>query len=565
MSILNALLSKGYFPRELPPPFTTCGCASVLSDPKIILDSLLQEYQSRPVVYNLARAGSLRRKLSVLNPFSYLKLSRLVAEKWDDLEALASESPLSLTKPVLTNPDRAIERQTPLRDFPASKAAVRYAARYVLKTDVARFYHSIYTHSIPWAIYGKTTAKKNRSLSLWGNQLDKLIRDSQDGQTMGIPIGPDISLLIAEVLLSQIDQELVRRTGVRGLRYIDDYELSLNTLAEAEHVRGVLQELLGYYELALNGAKTSIESLPLPLQESWTSELGYFDLRTRQKGQHTDLLRYFDRAFALAAAYPSEGVLKYALGKAANLSVNPENRMFFQDLLLQSAAVEPGCLPMVLRVLCRFRAYELEVRAMLKQATSPLTERLFRRLHQPPAETAPTGDDSEKERQVVDSSLVDVAKLEMTFNSIIQSHAPQGHSSEVCWAIWGCILFGVKIVDESVRTLIAMSDPIAALLGLHAQNLGLLPKADSLKHFRQFLTEEDLSGEHWILAYEANIKGWLSSPTGKNHVAEDPLFSILKGNGVTFYDESKVEEAFHEAAEAISEAEDEPGVGEGYF
>jgi transcriptional regulator with XRE-family HTH domain len=268
-----------------------------------------------------------------------LKLSLLTEEKWADLEALAIRSPLSLTKPITTHPDQAIERHTPLSDFPSRRAAVRYAARYVLKTDIARFYHSIYTHSIPWAIHSKAAAKRDRTPNLWGNSLDKLIRDSQDGQTMGIPIGPDVSLLIAELLLSAVDEALVKRTGVRGVRYIDDYELSFNTLADAERVRGVLQELLGDYELALNSAKTAILELPLQLQEPWVSELGHFDLRARKKGQHTDLLRYFDRAFVLARSYPAEGVLKYAVGKAANLTVLLENRLLFQDFRICSSNV----------------------------------------------------------------------------------------------------------------------------------------------------------------------------------------------------------------------------------
>jgi hypothetical protein len=344
---------------------------------------------------------------------------------------------------------------------------------------------------------------------------------------MGVPIGPDLSLLIAEMLLSAVDQELVNSTSVRGLRYIDDYELSFNTLAEAERVQGVLQGLLSDYELALNGAKTIIHQLPLQLQDPWISELGHFDLRIRERGQHTDLLRYFDRAFELARTHPSEGVLKYAVGKAANLAVRSENRILFQDLLLQCASVEPGCLPMILRVLCRFRAQEDAAR---------------------------------------EPKIIDVPKLERTFNGIIQSHAPQGHSSEVCWALWGCILFEVEVLRDSADALIAMSDPTAALLGLHAQRKGLLPRKDYLKSFEQFLTVQDLYGEQWILAYEANVKGWLRSGVGKDNVASDSRFSILKANRVEFYDEGKVEEAFEQATEDIGEEEtEEAETVQGYF
>jgi hypothetical protein len=489
----------------------------------------------------------------------------LATEKWDVLQSLATKSPLSLTKPITNHPDRAIERQTPLKDFPAYKAAVRYSARYVLKTDVARFYNSIYTHSIPWVIHGKAEAKKNRGSGLWGN-IDKLIRDSQDGQTMGIPIGPDLSLLFAEMLLSAVDQELVNSTSVRGIRYIDDYELSFNTLAEAERVQGVLQGLLNNYELALNGAKTAIYQLPLQIQEPWISELGHFALRTRERAQHTDLLRYFDRAFELSRVHPSGGVLKYAVGKAANLDVRLENRILFQDLLLQCATVEPGCLPMILRVLCRFKAQADAARHVANRNKSEKHSRIaevLRKLREPTRSREKLSGTEEK--SIIKTDIIDVTKLDMTFNGIIQSHAPQGHSSEVCWALWGCILFGIKVVSKSADALIAMSDPAAAILSLHAQEKGLLPRKDYLKSFEKFLTTQDLYGERWILAYEANIKGWLRSPVGPDNVTDDPRFSILKTNGVEFYDETKVEEAFDQAAKDIFEAEPEEPELEGYF
>ena len=79
-------------------------------------------------------------------------------------------------------------------------------------------------------------------------------------------------------------------------------------------------------------------------------------MRSRKKSQHTDLLRYFDRAFELTKEHPSESVLKYAVGRAANMSVHSENRIVFQHLLLQCAIVEPGCLPTILKVLCKFKA-----------------------------------------------------------------------------------------------------------------------------------------------------------------------------------------------------------------
>jgi len=62
------------------------------------------------------------------------------------------------------------------------------------------------------------TPKKGGHLT--GNKLDKALRELNDGQTHGIPIGPDISLLVAEALLAATDRELLQRCAglVRGFR-----------------------------------------------------------------------------------------------------------------------------------------------------------------------------------------------------------------------------------------------------------------------------------------------------------------------------------------------------------
>ena len=538
MITLETLLAKGYFPRELPPPFTTVGYAAVLKDGAKISQDLLDKCPlSRPAIYNLARAGTLRRKLSILNPISYFKLSKIVEQRWPDLEPLAKRSPLSLTKPILNHPERAIERQTSLSDYPTRRAEARCAARYILKTDIARFYHSIYTHSIPWAIHSKAAAKLDRSLNLWGNVLDKFIREAQDGQTMGIPIGPDISLAIAETILGAVDQELLKRVNARGLRYIDDYELSINSLAEAEHVQGVLQEVLNDFELGLNGAKTEILKLPMGLQEPWVSELGNFRMRVRKNTQHTDLIRYFDRAFELAKEHPAEGVLKYAVGRAANMAVHPENRLVFQHLLLQCATVEPGCLPKVFKVLCRFKA-EYDRKKELVELVAQFGAKV-------------KGDKAAEVLPVA----IDEDKLAPTLNGIIQANATQGHSSEVCWALWGCLLFGIKLMEDTAKPLVVMNDPAAAILCLHAQQNGLSPAKDYFAGLQRFLTTQDLYGEQWLLSYEANVKGWLQVPGGGDNVADDPRFSILKNNGVSFYNVDAVKKTFDDAAKSIVEEE----------
>ena len=101
------------------------------------------------------------------------------------------------------------------------------ASRYLLRADFSRFYPSLYTHALSWAIHGKDLAKQNQAdASLLGNRLDRAVRNTQDRQTLGIPVGPDTSDLMGEVLAVAIDLRLLSDVGtLAGVRYVDDYYL----------------------------------------------------------------------------------------------------------------------------------------------------------------------------------------------------------------------------------------------------------------------------------------------------------------------------------------------------
>jgi hypothetical protein len=129
--------------------------------------------------------------------------------------------------------------------------------------DVRAFFHSVYTHAIAWAIHGKTFAKKNRGSAHYGNLIDFLVRNAQDGQTLGMPVGPDMSRLIAEVLASAVDAHLQQRLGIGARdasRYIDDYTISSPTGASGEELLAVLRQSAVVFELELNSDKSTIYS-----------------------------------------------------------------------------------------------------------------------------------------------------------------------------------------------------------------------------------------------------------------------------------------------------------------
>ncbi|MEF8719478.1 MAG: RNA-directed DNA polymerase [Candidatus Accumulibacter necessarius] len=298
-SPLSNLLARGYFPKELPPPFNTrsFGAFADTAPAAIHLNTTKKGMKSnlttQPAIHNLARSGTLRRKLSIPNPVNQYQVARAIVEGWKTVKTACALSPFSLTTPrYLKHGARAINPVSAFDAIPVARARSRTASRYLLTTDLSQFYPSIYTHSIPWALHTKSVAKaKQNDYTLLGNVLDLAIRNGQDKQTIGIPIGPDTSLVIAEVILSSVDSRLGGAITKRGFRYIDDIGCGFRTIAEAEETLGQLQHLIGDLQLQLNPKKTRIIELPSEIEASWVPHLRLFAFRASSaSAQRTDLV-----------------------------------------------------------------------------------------------------------------------------------------------------------------------------------------------------------------------------------------------------------------------------------
>lgn len=137
----------------------------------------------------------------------------------------------------------------------------------IVNLDINRFYESIYTHSIPWAVLGKDEAKhqfrSGRLTGHWSHKLDKFASYSNDRQTTGLPIGPDTSRIISELILSRIDYEIVSNSkGIRSTQIyhnIDDYQIGVYGSNEAENVQSGFVRAVSNYGLRLNDGKATTD------------------------------------------------------------------------------------------------------------------------------------------------------------------------------------------------------------------------------------------------------------------------------------------------------------------
>lgn len=112
MPTLHDVLGKGYFPRELPPPFSTTSFAKAVVEANDLVGSfknnVKNEHAPSMCVHNMVRSGGLRRNLGIPNPVAHTKLAHWIIGHWADLSSIITMSPFSLSKPVDTRPERAI-------------------------------------------------------------------------------------------------------------------------------------------------------------------------------------------------------------------------------------------------------------------------------------------------------------------------------------------------------------------------------------------------------------------------------------------------------------------------
>ena len=397
---------------------------------------------------------------------------------------------MSLSSAVSSS-DRAVGPTTPFGDVVLWKARGRASSRYIAIADVSRCYPSIYTHSLAWATMGKAAAKVSKSGGL-GNDLDRAVRDAQDGQTVGLPIGPDTSFVLAELLLAERDEALRRLLPwVRGFRSYDDYEFHCTTRSEAETVIATLQSVLAEVELSLNPSKTGVHELPQSLEKSWVAPLRRLRIRTSATGFGYDLIDYFDEVFRLAALSPDDSVVAYSLSRIARQSPPSASWPLFQQLLLQATNVEPGVLGSVVPIL----AWHVAGGAAL-------------------------------DRDLVASVL----------SAHVVQQVPLGHHSEVAWALWGAICLDVALDAAATTSLAGSSDDFVTLLALDAEARGRLTGPLDRTAWLPEMTGDQLRDERWLLAFEALGHGWLPSATGSDYVSTDLDFGVLRRSGVSFYD-----------------------------
>ncbi len=480
---MNSLVEKGYFPQEITPWFTTSNLVPVL-DAILTNIGIFPQKTSKPCKYSIPKGKQRRRLLSIPNPLHQIKLCKVIDDDWGNIRGIIARSRMSLTIPsVRARSLRALSRKFSFEEISEKIIHSSTSAKYMLRTDISRYYATIYTHSIPWAMHTKEVAKaRRRDSTLIGNKIDSAVQSCQDGQTNGILVGPDTSLLISEILCASMDEEV--RTRVRykaAFRYIDDYFLFFDNIADAEKAFYELHKIIREYELELNPYKTKIVKLPEPIEPEWVSAL---NISPTNKSK---MISYVSHLYEYAKKYPEEEVLKYGLTKIRNVRLGTKMLEIVKSFVLHVMLHEPSAIPLAVEMLV-----ELLIRP----------------------------NDGE----------IEVINQAMLFN------AEYGYEFELSWLLWLCSTLSISVKKEVAEKISLIDNSIVALTALKLKDQGLINDGLDLSRWSSLMKTEELYDDNWLLAYEAYIKGWLPSVSGVDYISADPFFSMLKTNNVEFFD-----------------------------
>lgn len=177
------------------------------------------------------------------------------------------------------------------------------------------------------------------------------VRNTQDQQTIGLPVGPDTSFILSEIIGAKIDQALIEISpSLVGIRYVDDFSLYLETRAEAEAAYSSLAKIAKQFELELNEGKTAIFEGPDVGQPSWKTVLHVFYVR-KGRAQRASLLSFVQRSFELAQLYRNQGVLAYAVKKLSSVDCEDANADLFEAFLRAAMISDSDIIPTVLKVI----------------------------------------------------------------------------------------------------------------------------------------------------------------------------------------------------------------------
>lgn len=231
-------------------------------------ENVKHNVDTEPIYFNIPKSNYVRREYKMPNLYSYLHLCFFMEDNKEEFISIFENNVQSTSKYFN-------ELEFNFKFTKKIEQRLLFGGNNILSLDLSNFYHTLYTHSIPWVIHGKQNSKLNRSGG-FANNLDSLIQKCQYGETHGIPTGSITSKLIAELYMCYIDKKLMEK-GYKYARYVDDIKYPFVTNSEKENFLMEFNSICREYNLILNDKKTEVHTFPYKNNMQKVEIFSYFD------------------------------------------------------------------------------------------------------------------------------------------------------------------------------------------------------------------------------------------------------------------------------------------------
>lgn len=353
--LYEGLLGHGLFSNKLPPFLNAKGFLDYCNTHKSEFTDTKKEQSY--IFYENMRNINIPRPLGIPTPMSYQRLCLHLERNWNEiLEHFKNKtqdeeykvSRIHIRK-MKDCPKIFKMNYSDFKNDGTPDPDLLIGKRYQVNADISTCFPSIYSHSITWALVGKETAKQTKNnRDLWYNQLDFYVRNTKNGETNGLLIGPDASNLLSEIILTSIDYEL-RKLGWEYIRNIDDYTCYVTNYEEGQQFLVQLSERLRAYDLILNHKKTRIRPLPLASVEHWVRKLGaYANFNGREIVNFKDVRGYLDLSIQLMQENSNNSaILNFAIKVLSKKKMTTQTIEYLVKTIFHLAIIYPYLIPLL--------------------------------------------------------------------------------------------------------------------------------------------------------------------------------------------------------------------------
>jgi hypothetical protein len=225
------------------------------------------------------------------------------------------------------------------------KLVISAGAKKILKLDIANCYSSFYTHYIPAIIMGYDKAeeaykKSNQHMNNSSQRtkdddnykkystLDSIIRKQNKNQTNGLLVGPFISKIVVEALLTRIDIEL-KDENILFTRYVDDYEVYLFD-DNIDSIKSTFIKILKKYGFDLNYEKIEVVDFPYYIVDNFDKII---ELCRNDNVDDYDVMKLFNDFFKIEKS-GTKGAIRYLLKTLEKEPIHVGNKELFDSYVI---------------------------------------------------------------------------------------------------------------------------------------------------------------------------------------------------------------------------------------